>query len=245
MSPTVSIIVTAYLEKSKPYLDLCIQSINNLSYPRDRMKVLIVSPPSYVPKYDGCHNLHPTKPDYYNAHALNYGAEKAYGDYLFFVNDDVIFTKNSLSNLVSLSHDLNDPGIFMPISNDQQQRYILPIPFRPGPYRLKDIHDAQGMMDMESPYQQVKYSAILCDTLCLYAVIMSRDVFNKVGPFDDSRLGQDDIDFSMRVKRAGLLNVISLQSLVFHAGGVSADITMSEKQRSDSLESFNKKWQNF
>jgi GT2 family glycosyltransferase len=239
--------VTSYLEKTKPYLDLCIDSIKNLDYPKDRLEVFIVSPKWYWPRYEGVHTIHPRREAYFNAHALNYGASKADQEtqYFLFCNDDVIFTKDSLTGLLVSSQSLGDHGVFMPIGNDQQQRYMWAIPgVNVGPYRLENLGETvHQLKNCASPYNR---GLIFCETLCLYAVLVPRPVWDLVGEYDDSRSGQDDVDYTRRVARAGLVNAICMNSLVYHAGGVSADLTLgalNSQERANSLKSYNEKWE--
>lgn len=242
MKPFVSIVVTSFLPESKRYLDLCIKSIENLDYPKDRYEVIIVSPPGYEPLYEGTRVVHPVKENYYNAHALNYGASVSALDtsYYFFLNDDVILTRFCLSNLVEASRAIGDRGLFMPIGNDQQAKYMLPVYIQPGPYRYDDIKDhATALMNATSPFY---HGMFFYETLCLYAELVPKAVFEAVGAFDDSRQGQDDIDYCLRVRRQGFVNAIVLNSLCYHAGGVTADITMTDGSRAASLKSFEEKW---
>lgn len=252
MMPKVSIIVTAFLEQSRPYLDLCMKSIHNLDWPADRLEVIVVTPrwykpPVYLAESDRVTLVHPNKAEYYNAHALNVGAEYAdkESQYILFCNDDVIFTKNSLKNLVISSQSIGDRGIFMPIGNDQQNKYMWPVPHvAVGPYRLDQFsaHAEDMLMNAESQYAG---GMMFSETLCLYAVLVPRPVWVLVGEYDDSRSGQDDIDWSRRVAKAGLVNAICMNSLVYHSMGPSTSITLgplSSEERRKSLESYNEKW---
>lgn len=249
MMPKVSVVVTAYLEQSRPYLDLCVKSLQNLNYPKDRLEIILVSPAWYKPEYDRVLNISPNLTTYNNAYALNFGASVITHDiqYILFTNDDCIFTKNSLVNLIASSQIIGDRGIFMPISNDQQQRYMWPVPYIPsGSYRIDqmawDDMTFSVLTNAGSPYQR---GMIFCETLCLYAVLVPRPVWNLVGKYDEAGW-QDDIDYTRRVAKAGLVNAICMNSLVYHAGGVTADVTLGaldSKARAESLKSYNEKWE--
>lgn len=239
--PKVSIIITAYLEQSKPYLDLCLDSIASLSYPEDLLQIIIVSP--YLAGLGTAYTVI-NAPSKNNAHALNIGASHVHKDsqYLLFCNDDVIFTKKSLTQLIANSQSMGDHGVFMPIGNDQQMRYILPIPGSPaGPWRIgQEGIDIGYLKYWNSPYQT---GMILCESLCLYAVLVPRPVWELVGEYDE-RGWQDDIDYTKRVRQAGLVNAICLSALVYHAGGVSADVTLNAKARAESIAIHQEKWGN-
>lgn len=239
--PKVSICVTSYKPSAKPYLDLCIESVKNLDYPKELLDISIVSPVNYAPKYDGVATRCPTDESYGMPFGLNFGIKYADSgsEYLFVLNDDVILTRDCLTKLVSYnSHQI---GLLMPIGNDQQGRYYLNTQgMAMGPYKLDEVTPAARghyLMGRQSPYPS---GLILVDTLCLYAFLMHRRVWDKVGPFDENLIGQDDIDYSMRTRQAGFVNAIALDSLVWHAGGASN--TLTDGQRAKSFEIFNKKW---
>ncbi len=244
----VSIIVTAYLEQSKPYLDLCMTSVAGLNrfYPHET-ETILVTPHWYKPEYPNVRLVHPEKEKYSNAHAINFGVQSASSDseYYFILNDDTILTKNCLVDLVTTSKRLDDWACVMPIGNDQMGKYYLETPRLIGPYRLESIkgHEAE-MMALNSPYH---FGLMFFDSLCLYAFLVPKRVWEGVGPFDESfgPVGQDDIDWSRRVVKSGFINAVSMNALVWHAGGASADITMgalNSKARAESLEPYNKKW---
>lgn len=236
---SVSVIVTAYLERSKPYLDFCVESIRNLREPPH--ETLIVAPRAYNPQYDGMRTISPPQDAYWNARALNFGAQHATGDYLLMVNDDVVFTRDSVAELVNASRALDDRAIVMPISNDTNLNlYALATGVRPGPAKLAEwVSMKDALMATQSPYPM---GFIFARTLCLFAVLIPRAIFDQVGLFDDSRKGHDDVDYTLRNQQAGYLNAVALNSIIYHFGGVSADLTMSERDRKESLQSFNEKW---
>lgn len=238
-NPFVTIVVTSYLEESRPYLDLCLESIKNLYY--DQFEVIIVTPPWYKPQGHGFRVEHPTMENYNNAHALNFGTSLASPNakYYLHLNDDVILTRHCLKNLVQASGLLEDRALLMPIGNDQQGRYFLGVHGGIGPYRIEQLKDTTGMMNVQSPFG---FGVFFFDTLCLYACLVPRNLFSGVGPYDEARQGQTDIDYCLRVTRSGYWNGIVLNSLVYHAGGVSAELTHTPQSRAESLASFKQKW---
>ena len=228
----VSVIVTAFLEASRDYLDLCIESLKNSELaPKE---VTIVSPASYKPEYYGVKNLHPEGTDYPNAHALNLGAKAASkdSDYLLFCNDDVIFTRKCLGNLVASSKSLSDFACVTPISNDQQRKYHLPVPYvSPHPYRIDQVRGHEKLlMGAESFYPQ---GVLFFESLCLFAALIPKSVYLAVGPFTEAWM--DDTDWTKRAHGLGYVNVIDMSALCWHAGGATADITLgsldSEKRK--------------
>lgn len=216
MSPKVSIIITSYCPESRKYLDECVKSVKGLLY--DNYEIIIVGRPDYLPEYPDCKTISPPQMQFWNSTGLNEGAKHAAGDFLFFLNDDLVLSRTSLSNLVSSLLDNPDVGLLMPMGNDQQGRYRL----------SNDCSYPRGLM--------------FCETLCLYAVLMRKSVFEQVGGFDTSLLGLDDIDYSLRVRQHGLKNAIEISSFVYHYGGVSAAHTLNDDKRKKAQEIFKAKW---
>lgn len=251
----VSIIVTAYLEKSKPYLDACIASIKNLDYPSECIEVLIVTPTWYIPQYEGCQTIHPCYGAYDNPIAVNHGFAQASPDSRYFVllNDDVIMTRDSLKNLVMSAGDSD--VILGAISNcDQWGQFQLhfPLQLEKRQYRLEEIADKiPEMMNAKSFYPQ---GFIFPQTLYLFANLIPRKVWEKVtgGTTPDAigfdtnyHTSWDDTDYCQRAQQRGVRLALCLDSLVWHCSGVSADITQGDlksDKRAQSEAHFRKKW---
>lgn len=245
--PKVSIVVTAYLPASKPYLDACIASIKNLEYPKDRLEVLLVCPTWYMPEYDGVRRVVPAYGAYHNPVAVNYGMAQASKDskYLFMMNDDVILTRQSIGRLVWAAGDSD--VVLSPISNCDNlghYQFNFPLGLNDRQYRMEQIEGKlQAMMNAESPFPQ---GYVFPNTLYLYANLYPRKVWEKVGGFDEEfKTGFDDTDWCMRAQRAGVKLAIALDSLAWHMSGASADKTMGNLNsdiRADNERYFRKKW---
>ncbi len=191
--------------------------------------------PDYLPKYDGCKTISPPEQNFWNGRGINYGVENAKGEYFFILNDDVVLTKDCIEPL------LNKYSNTMPVSNDQQGRYSLPgLTWTNGVSEqiLGDEQNAKIMMNtMSTPI----VGQIFADTLCLYAHMVHRDIWQKVGGMDDDS-GLIDIDWCLRVRQAGFMNAIELSSLVWHFGGSSVEHTLDGPKRIRQREQFKNKW---
>ncbi len=245
----VSIIVTTYIPKSKPYLDLCIESIRNLAF-KD-YEVIIVTNKNYMPIYDGCQTIAPDKEHFYPAEGINFAMRAASPDskYFFILNDDVILTKNSLGNLVKVVADL--ALMANPISPcDNGQNYHLLFGFQKDgvfntieahQYRMEQIGDvAQDLMNADSIYPT---GAVWMNFLCIYATLIPRKLYEAVGDWDEKfKCGQDDLDYSWRARDKGFETVAVLDSLVWHFSGVTAESTMTMNNRRENVRYFKEKW---
>lgn len=248
MAPKVSIVITSYLEKSKPYLDLCIRSIKALSFPKEDLEVIIVSPKWYQPHYEGVLTIHPDADDYGNSHAINVGVKASRHEYLIVANDDVVFTRDSVTNLINALKG-NPNGLLMPISNDWQKKYFLLTAVRTGDHwtelhgpcrydETKGIHDA--MIDASSPYP---FGVVFFPWLCLYVAAFHRKMLEDVGLFEERlKTGQDDVDYCKRAWAKGYYCGIVLNSLIWHFGGVTSSITLTDEVRVANHKAFIEKW---
>lgn len=243
----VSIVVTAYLPASKPYLDNCIASIKNLDYPKEDIEVIIVCPSWYMPEFEGVSRVMPAFGAYHNPVAVNFGMNQASKDskYLLMLNDDVILTRDSLKNMVRAAADSD--VVISPISNcDNYGHYQLTFPFglNDRQYRVEQIaHIVPMIMNANSPYPP---GYMFPQTLYLYANLYPRKVWEKVGGFDEEfKTGYDDTDWCMRAQKAGVKLVIALDALVWHCSGASADKTMGALNsdiRAQNEAYFRQKW---
>lgn len=236
----LSIIVTSYWPKARPYLDLCIESIGNAAIQCPH-EVLIVAPKSYAPQYPNVNTISPPEESYHNPRALNYGITAAKGDMLLVLNDDTILTRHSIVNLMGAAQQM-PKGIVMPLSNDQQRAYMMQVPHtHPGPLpRDMEPHVARGLMEADSPHLP---GLILPESLCMYAFMMHKSFYQKVGPFDENlKTGFDDTDYCIRARALGGTLAIMTSALIYHFGGVSADNTLTAEIRKENEAYFRKKW---
>lgn len=244
MSPLISIIVTTYLPESKIYLDACIKSIFNLDY--DNFEVILVGRPSYQPTYDKVKTVIFPRDEFGNSEGINFGVKNANSNAAayFILNDDVILTKKSLSEIVRCDSGRNVLG---PISNcDQYIHYFLPaLGNMPNQYRMNhDQEEREGLVNnlisCQSPYPA---GAIFRPHIYFYAVYISKRVWQDVGALgEEFKTGPDDLDFCKRASACGVPIAIVLSSLVWHASGVTAESTLDDAKRKANAEAWQRKW---
>lgn len=247
----VSIVITAFLPSTKPFLDECIQSVWNLDWPKEDLEVIVVSPKSYAPNYEGVKTVSPETEDYHNPVGINTGvrASDPASKYIFLCNDDLILTKNVLKNLVAAAGD--SPVMVNPLSPcGLFSNYAMHLRFKKdedwviidkAQHRYDDVKEYfNDMMNADSLYPS---GLISQNWLAIFATLIPRNVWDMVGEFDEGfATSQDDLDYSWRAKKLGIGLVLALDCLVFHFSGVSADTTMKIKNRLHSAEYFHKKW---
>lgn len=251
--PKVTIIITTYNSESKRYLDLCIESIKRLNYPKNKLEVIIVSRSSYLPRYENCLTIHPPEESFYPARGINFASQYMASDseYIFTINDDVILTRDSLKNLVNLSQVMNDNVLINPISPcDNYLFYGLKFGFEKDGIFMGMPHRFYVYEDLSPYFENLVKSRSLYETgfvkapyLCFYATLIPRKIWEKVGLFDENfKLGQDDIDYSYRARNNGVMLVCCLDSLVWHFGGEGGSKGMDQSLRDHNALYFKDKW---
>lgn len=266
--PHVTCVITTYKPATKRYLQLCLESIKNLDYPKDKLKTIVVCHKSQLDEYSKSLNypnltlIAPPDDSFHNPRGLNFGLEHAAKDQEFkaehflILNDDVILTRDSLTNLVRSIHGTS--SIANGVSPcDNYGMYTLffsfdyqgeKIPMTKKFYRLESFdgdflevnQKARAMMMAKSAYPQ---GALHVPFLCMYATLIPRPAYEKLGGFDEKfKTGQDDLDYSYRARQAKIPLVCCLDSLIWHFGGVTADNSISLAMRKANLVYFKEKW---
>lgn len=242
MSPLISIIVTTYLPESKIYLDACIKSIFNLDY--DNFEVILVGRPSYQPTYDKVKTVVFPRDEFGNSEGINFGVKNASPNAAayFILNDDVILTKKSLSEIVRIeAKDM----ILGPISNcDQGIKYVLHTYGVTNQFRLPPSPDAEKLTDSIISAESAYPLGLIFQThLYFFAVYIPKMVWDKLGPFGEQyKTGPDDLDYSRRAQQAGVRMGVVLSSLVWHASGATADKTITQDMREKNALAWKETW---
>jgi GT2 family glycosyltransferase len=251
--PRVSIVINTWSLSSKPYLDLCIDSVKQLNYPKELLDVVLVGRKSYAPEYAGVKTVAPDSDEFGNELGQNFGVAHTNPEskHLFLINDDVFLTKNCLRNLVEAAGDQD--LLLVPTSPcDNQWKYLLTFAVEHEGmhmiltdrfYRYEDLAPyAQSMINAESLYPS---GLVLTDKLCLFAVLIPRSTWNWMGPMDEGfNTGQSDIDYSLRARERNIPRVIALNAIAWHFGGATSGDTFTDEHRRKNAEYFARKWPN-
>lgn len=105
--PIVSIIVVTY--NGKKYLKECFESLEKLSYPKDKYEVIMVDNASFDDSVEYVRRNFPSikifqlSKNYGYAKGNNEGAKLAKGEYIIFLNQDIIVDSNWLFELINLT----------------------------------------------------------------------------------------------------------------------------------------------
>lgn len=153
-----------------------------------------------------------------NEKNLGFGAGNSVGikwafengaDFVFLLNNDALVQKNTILNL------------WKAIENEKNVGLVSPVIYSDLNYQK--VWFCGGKIN----WWKMRAEHFYCsEQTCLFtteyvtgcAMLISREVFEKVGLFDDRFfLYYEDTDFSFRVKKAGFKNLVVLNSKVYHA----------------------------
>lgn len=229
----VDIVIPTY---NNPYcLKLCIDSIRACTMVPYR--IIVVNngdnedTKRYLDEQADIQSIHTGRLNF--AQAINLGIGSGSSPYICLLNDDTIVSKGWLTHLVSSASDsgigavgvlsncdkgwlhdysINVGGVdLIPGLNTREQ--IVPI--------IHDIYDYEK--NFEHPNQVER------EWIAFYCALIPRLVYSKVGKLDDGFVNSgEDVDYCLRIRRAGYRIIQNYNSFVFHFGAVGRHILESE-----------------
>jgi GT2 family glycosyltransferase len=159
------------------------------------------------------------------AKAWNQGVRASHGDVIGILNNDIVVTKGWIEGLLKFMEKA-DHGIVSPAAREEYLNYDL------------DAYATEFTGLCKDATRAELYGACL---------VIKRDVFDRVGLFDDTFVygGCEDIDFIWRAQRAGFSIGMTGSVLIHHFGMVTQDAikqTETNAYPTANLAHFQKKW---
>jgi N-acetylglucosaminyl-diphospho-decaprenol L-rhamnosyltransferase len=162
------------------------------------------------------------------ARAANIGAEKSQGEFLFFLNSD---TEIVTANMQELKNFFNDhslgaaaPRLISPDGSFQEWSCGNEITF------FETLLNNLGYIRSKPFWSSEKTQEV--DWISGAAFLIRKDVFNKIGKFDENFFMYfEDVDISRRVRKAGKKIKIIPHFKVLHLGGKSRSGTKEQKSQ--------------
>lgn len=163
----------------------------------------------------------------------NMGADRAKGEYLLFLNDDIEIFKPRWLELLVGHASLDYVGavgakLYYPNSNIIQHAGVVNLPIGP-------THKLIGMSDSQTYYfarNKADYNYLVVTGACL---ILSADKYREVNGFDEElTVGYNDVDLCMKLYEAGYYNVLRNDVVLYHyesASRGSDDISKEKMER--------------
>lgn len=239
MKEPVEIIIPVY--NLKEYTRRCIKSIEE--WTRVPYELILIDNGSatetaeYLSSIEGAH-LIVNKENLGYAKAINQGILSGRGEYVLFLNNDTIVTKNWLENLLFCLKDHQRNGIVGPLTNgiaNPNQRYEVEF-------------DTLGRLYSFAQYFNQRDPRCWFDLAFLsgFCMLTRRSILEEVGILDES-FGpalQEDYDLCRRVRLAGYRTLCAGDTFVYHYYSqtfLHHNIDR-EKMLEESLTRYRRKW---
>jgi cellulose synthase/poly-beta-1,6-N-acetylglucosamine synthase-like glycosyltransferase len=200
--PKVSIIIPAYNEEKT--IEVCIQSLLGLTYPKNRYEILIVDnnstddTPQIIQKYEV---LYLREKNQSPAAARNLGIKKAKGEIIAFIDADCVADKNWLINL---------------IKGFNTNTKIAGVGGKIRVFRPSNMIEKFGNLHLYNQNKFVKGTEgqlpFLASGNCAYKT----GILKKVGLFDTSFITSEDNDLGWRVHFLGYQLAYAPKAIVYH-----------------------------
>jgi len=137
-----------------------------------------------------------------------FAVRKAAWAWLF--NNDAVADENALTRLVEVAEKEQGAGLLSPIISTSGTEGLWFGKGRIDPLRMRAVHEAPTSKELE----QESYPS---DFLTGCALLIKREVFEKVGPLDSRFfLYYEDVDYSLRSRAAGFQTLVVPGSRVMH-----------------------------
>jgi len=182
MEPLVSIVITTKNEEKN--IENCLKSVVQQNYPKEKIEVIVVDNSStdktkeISQKYtEKVFNKGPER-----SSQRNYGMlEKSTGEYLMFLDADMILSPFVISNCVKKLEDDSLVGLY-----------------------IKEIVLGKNYFSKVRRFERGFYDGTVVDGIRF----LRKDIFEKVGGFDEDLYAAEDWDLDKRVREHGQIEVL-------------------------------------
>lgn len=215
--PLISIIIPTYNRKDK----LCrlIESILNSNYPKEKLEIIVVDDASNDGTFETIRDkflqdnikVIRNKKNKLVSETRNVGIKNSHGEFLFFVDDDVILTTDTIYKLVLFMKEYRNPSIVGPII------YQFGKPKRIWSAGVKiNFWTTYGKFLKEADIKKFG-NIIRCDGLPS-AFMVHKEIIKKIGLFNSKLFptGFEELDFCIRASLLGYNVIVIKNAEAFH-----------------------------
>lgn len=203
----------------------CLKSIRKLNYPKEKLQIIVVDNHSIDGSFENIKKKFPETVFIRNtknlgfAKAVNQAIKMARGEYLFITNDDIIFEKNSLKNLIEYSLKNPQTGVL----GGKIYQKANPKKIASAGYLMNkwtgNIYSAKNPNKIKDP-----------DWIPGCTMLISKKTLKMVGLLDDNfTYSFEDYDYCLRVKKLGLRIIYLPTAIFWHGESVTANKNLNLK----------------
>jgi GT2 family glycosyltransferase len=190
--------------------------IDDDSDPQQQIPALFSNFRSQIPQEVKITQLLFTQHQHYTR-ALAYGFSLAKGNSVLFVSHDMIINSEYVRTLLSVAALDESIGLVRGVSpyvDAFAQHHV------PAPFNLRNFEDVESFGRFVSGYWGLQY--VEDRLLTGDSFLVKRSVLDKIGTFDPRYFGYfGDIDFGLRVQRAGFKMVCAKGAWLYHEGAAA------------------------
>jgi len=206
--PSVAIVFP--VRNGWPETEKCLKSIKELNYPAEKIEVIIVDNGS---KEDLKSQIHISnfktifnKKNLGFAKAINQGVKKARSELILITNNDVVFEKDCLKELVKTLTGNSNIGAAGGKIYRKKKNHLDLNGFRLNPYLAYHQYDLIGINQQQET-----------DWLPGTCILTRKDLFTNLGGLDAGYFFFfEDVDFCLRLKKAGFRILYNPKAILIH-----------------------------
>lgn len=155
---------------------------------------------------------------------MNQAVATSKADWIILVNSDIIFSKDSLKNLLnSIENSTNNIGLIAPLTNNAGNGQCI---FIPGNSAEEILKNGERITKFPNGITTISYRADFC------CIAIKTSVWRKLNGLSPvfGKGYYEDFDFSLRAKELGYQCAIAEDSFVYHEGGSSFQGSKEQKE---------------
>lgn len=155
---------------------------------------------------------------------MNQAVATSKADWIILVNSDIIFSKDSLKNLLnSIENAASNIGLIAPLTNNAGNGQCI---FMPGNSAEEILKNAESITQVPNGITTLSYRADFCCIAIKTSVWLELDGLSPVF----GKGYYEDFDFSLRAKKLGYQCAIAEDSFVYHEGSASFKASKEQKE---------------
>ena len=223
----ISIIIVSY--NVKEYIVSCIQSIYKHSKSNHSFEIIVVDNDSKDETVDALVKNFPSITLIKNMHnagfsvGINNGFKKCNGKYILVLNPDTMFVEDTLDMLINAAKNQKDLGAIGPAlinENGTRQQSFWKNPSLVSTL-LSIFH--LDFLNYKRNYENKNFEGFtMVETISGAAFFLKRDIFKELNGLNEKLFWMEDIDFSIRLNKAGYKTYYFPLTKIIHFSGKSA-----------------------
>ena len=224
----ISIIIVSY--NVRKYIVSCIQSIYKHSKSNHSFEIIVVDNDSKDGTIDSLNKNFPNISLIENKHnagfsvGVNNGFEASKGKYILVLNPDTVFVEDTLDKLVNAAKNQEKFGAIGPALINENG--TIQQSFWKNPSLVNTLLSVFHLdfLNYKKNYRNKKFEDLsIVETISGAAFFLKRDIFNELNGLNEKLFWMEDIDFSIRLSKAGYKIYYLPITKVIHFSGKSAE----------------------